>query len=84
MNGVLTIPPEFSRRVLAHNEPKVALIEDNTDSFVSTALAGMLGGMLTYVAFHQLGLPLLVSALLAGARIVIPGIARIIARSSTS
>ena len=35
INGVLTIPPDFSRRVLAKNEPKVALIEDNTDNFVS-------------------------------------------------
>jgi ABC-2 type transport system permease protein len=46
VNGVLTIPPDFSRRVLAKNEPRVALIEDNTDSFVSTALAATLGGML--------------------------------------
>ncbi|PYQ98025.1 MAG: ABC transporter permease [Acidobacteria bacterium] len=46
VNGVLTIPPEFSRRVLARNEPRVALIEDNTDGFVSVALAGTLGGML--------------------------------------
>ena len=35
INGVLTIPPEFSRRVLQKNEPHVALIEDNTDNFVS-------------------------------------------------
>ena len=34
VNGVLTIPPDFSRRVLAKNEPHVALIEDNTDNFV--------------------------------------------------
>ena len=34
VNGVLTIPPDFSRRVLAKNEPRVALIEDNTDNFV--------------------------------------------------
>src|SRR6476620_9256727 len=33
VNGVLTIPPEFSRRVLSRNEPRVALIEDNTDGF---------------------------------------------------
>ena len=46
VNGVLTIPPDFSRRVLAKNEPRVALIEDNTDGFVSSALAGMLGGMM--------------------------------------
>ncbi|PYR68066.1 MAG: ABC transporter permease, partial [Acidobacteria bacterium] len=35
VNGVLTIPPEFSRRVLAKNEPRVALIEDNTDNVVA-------------------------------------------------
>ena len=45
VNGVLTIPPDFSRRVLAKNEPRVALIEDNTDNFVSIALAGTLGGL---------------------------------------
>jgi len=46
VNGVLTIPPDFSRRVLSRNEPRVALIEDNTDGFVSVALAGTLGSML--------------------------------------
>ena len=46
VNGVLTIPPEFSRRVLERADPKVALIEDNTDNFVSAALASTLGGML--------------------------------------
>src|SRR3954452_16604475 len=35
VNGVLTIPPDFSRRVIGRNQPKVALIADNTDSFVS-------------------------------------------------
>ena len=45
VNGVLTIPPDFSRRVLSKNEPRVALIEDNTDSFVSIALAGTMGGL---------------------------------------
>jgi ABC-2 type transport system permease protein len=43
VNGVLTIPPEFSRRVLARNEPRVALIEDNTDNFVSVALGATVG-----------------------------------------
>ena len=40
VNGVLTIPPDFSRRVLPKNAARVALIEDNTDNFVSVALAG--------------------------------------------
>jgi ABC-2 type transport system permease protein len=47
VNGVLTIPPDFSRRVLARNAPRVALIEDNTDNFVSVALAGTLGGLIS-------------------------------------
>ena len=46
VNGVLTIPPDFSRRVLAKNEPRVALIEDNTDNFVSAALAATVGGLI--------------------------------------
>ena len=46
VNGVLTIPPEFSRRVLQKNQPRVALIEDNTDNFVSVALAGTISSML--------------------------------------
>jgi ABC-2 type transport system permease protein len=47
VNGVLTIPPDFSRRVLARNDPRVALIEDNTDNFVSVALAGTIGGVVS-------------------------------------
>src|SRR5204862_1022105 len=39
--------PEFSRRVLAKNQPRVALIEDNTDNFVSVALASTLGSLMT-------------------------------------
>src|SRR5262249_55029743 len=45
VNGVLTIPPDFSRRVLAKNEPRMALIEDNTDNFVSVALASTMGSL---------------------------------------
>ncbi|HMI58558.1 MAG TPA: ABC transporter permease [Gemmatimonadaceae bacterium] len=46
LNGVLEIPPDFSRRTLAGNDPRVALIEDNTDTFVSAALAATLSSML--------------------------------------
>src|SRR3954471_3110641 len=46
VNGVLTIPPDFSRRVLAKSEPRVALIEDNTDNFVSVAMASTLSNLL--------------------------------------
>src|SRR5260370_38301839 len=40
VNGVLTIPPEFSRRVLAKNGPPVARIGDNPDGFGPGPLAG--------------------------------------------
>ena len=46
LNGVLNIPPEFSRKVLAGAEPRVALIEDNTDQFSSSAMEGVMGAML--------------------------------------
>src|SRR5262245_45920440 len=46
VDGVLTIPPDFSRRMLVRNEPKVALIQDNTDNVVAAALAGSLNSML--------------------------------------
>jgi ABC-2 type transport system permease protein len=47
VNGVLTIPPDFSRRVLTHDAPQVALIEDNTDNFVSATLAGTMSGLVS-------------------------------------
>jgi ABC-2 type transport system permease protein len=53
VNGVLTIPPDFSRRVLGRNQPRVALIEDNTDSFVSGTLASTIGQMMA--AFNESG-----------------------------
>ncbi|HXX69501.1 MAG TPA: ABC transporter permease [Polyangiaceae bacterium] len=39
LNGVVAIPPGFSRRTLAKDDPRVALVEDNTDTFVSSSLA---------------------------------------------
>ena len=46
INGVLTIPPDFSRRVLSRTQPRVALIEDNTDGVVSGSLAATMGSLL--------------------------------------
>jgi ABC-2 type transport system permease protein len=46
VNGVLTIPPGFSRKTLTGDAPRVALIEDNTDGFVSATLAGAFSGMM--------------------------------------
>ena len=47
VNGIVTIPPDFSRRVLARNQPRIALIEDNTDSFVSGTLAATFGNLVS-------------------------------------
>jgi len=51
LNGVLTIPPDFSRRVLAKENPRVALIEDNTDTFVSSTLGATFAGIVS--AYNQ-------------------------------
>src|ERR1700683_1615139 len=46
LNAVLNIPPLFSRKVLAKSDPRIALIEDNTDLFSSSALGGSLQQLL--------------------------------------
>jgi ABC-2 type transport system permease protein len=46
LNGVVTIPPHFSRLVHAGANPRLALIEDNTDQFSSSALEGAVNSML--------------------------------------
>jgi ABC-2 type transport system permease protein len=40
LNAVLNIPPQFSRKLLAGDNPRVALAEDNTDQFSGSALEG--------------------------------------------
>ncbi|MGA3172079.1 MAG: ABC transporter permease [Chthoniobacteraceae bacterium] len=47
INGVFEIPPLFSRKLLAGDNPQVALIEDNTDQFSSAALEGVLNSLVT-------------------------------------
>jgi ABC-2 type transport system permease protein len=47
INGVLTIPPEFARKILSGQNPRVGLIEDNTDQFSSSALASSLTELLS-------------------------------------
>jgi ABC-2 type transport system permease protein len=47
VNGVLTIPPDYSRRVLANREPRLAVIQDNTDNFVAATMAASIGGMVS-------------------------------------
>lgn len=46
LNAVLNIPPQFSRKVLNGIDPRVALIEDNTDQFAAAALEGTFTQML--------------------------------------
>ena len=55
INGVLTIPPEFSRKLLSGANPRVALVEDNTDQFSSSALEGALNALI--VAKNQPAVP---------------------------
>lgn len=55
LHAVLMIPPDFSRRVHQRNQPRLALIEDNTDNFVSATLVRQMDSLLA--AFHQPATP---------------------------
>jgi ABC-2 type transport system permease protein len=46
ISGLLNIPPDFSRKLLAGANPHIALVEDNTDQFAASALEGSLNLML--------------------------------------
>ena len=41
IDGAIIIPPEYSRRVYEENHPRIALIVDNTDNFMSSSLEGV-------------------------------------------
>jgi ABC-2 type transport system permease protein len=60
INGLLEIPPHFSRNVLAGANPHIGLAEDNTDQFSSSALEGTLDQMLA--AYNQKPVPARLSA----------------------
>jgi ABC-2 type transport system permease protein len=51
INGVLTIPAGFSQRVVDRTDPRIALVEDNTDGFVSSAMIGSVTGLVA--AFNE-------------------------------
>jgi ABC-2 type transport system permease protein len=55
INGVLNIPPEFSRKLHAGTAPRIALVEDNTDQFSSAALGGSLQQLVA--AYHEPAAP---------------------------
>src|SRR5712691_8422108 len=38
LEGAIIIPPQFSRRVYEENHPQIALVMDNSDNFMSSAL----------------------------------------------
>src|ERR1700731_3134391 len=38
LEGAVIIPPQFSRRVYEENHPRIALVVDNIDNFISSAL----------------------------------------------
>ena len=38
LQGAVIIPPEYSRRVYEENHPRIALVVDNSDNFMSSAL----------------------------------------------
>jgi ABC-2 type transport system permease protein len=46
LNGLLVIPPQFSRKVLEGADPRIALVEDNTDQFAASALQASLTQLL--------------------------------------
>jgi ABC-2 type transport system permease protein len=55
ISGVVEIPPEFSRRMLAGQNPRLAMVEDNTDQFNSSALEGTLTQLIA--AYNQKPVP---------------------------
>lgn len=46
INAVLNIPPKFSRNVIGHTAPQIALIEDNTDQFSGSTMEGSVTALL--------------------------------------
>jgi ABC-2 type transport system permease protein len=46
IDGVIDIPPDFSRQVLAGAAPRLALVENNTDQFAASAVEGTFAPLL--------------------------------------
>jgi ABC-2 type transport system permease protein len=47
LDGAIIIPPQYSRRVYEENHPRIALIVDNTDNFMSSTLESLLTDLTT-------------------------------------
>jgi ABC-2 type transport system permease protein len=54
LNGVLNIPPHFTRDILAQADPRVGLVVDNTDNFVASTLESTFSNLVT--DFYQNGI----------------------------
>ena len=51
VNGVLMIPPEFSQKSHQGNNPRIALVSDNTDNFVFASLSATMNSVVA--AFNE-------------------------------
>jgi len=47
IQGAVIIPPQYSRRVYEQDEPRIALVVDNSDNFMSSTLEGELTDITT-------------------------------------
>lgn len=47
IQGAVVIPPEYSRRVYEQDQPRVALLVDNSDNFMTSTLEGELSDITT-------------------------------------
>ena len=47
IEGAVIIPPQFSRRVYEQDEPRISLVVDNSDNFMSSTLEGELSDLTT-------------------------------------
>src|SRR5437764_5573148 len=47
LQGAVIIPPQFSRRVYEQNHPRVALVVDNSDNFMTSAVEAELTDLTT-------------------------------------
>src|ERR1700691_6165611 len=45
LEGAVIIPPEFSRRVYENNHPQIAVVVDNSDNFMSSAIESELADL---------------------------------------
>jgi len=45
LDGAIIIPPQYSRRVYEENHPRIALIVDNTDNFMSSTLESLMSDL---------------------------------------